>query len=85
MLVSTCGSPIGWHISGREEQGLGNEKYLHLSCSSLSPKASDNWALARQHKGQMDFISRNVATGPEDYCLGRENIWGWGRDGGEEG
>lgn len=33
----------------------------------------------------MDFISRNVATGPEDYCFARENIWGWGGDGGEEG
>lgn len=26
----------------------------------------------------MDFISRNVVTGPGDYCLGKENIWAWG-------
>lgn len=24
----------------------------------------------------MDFISRNMANGPEDYCLARENILG---------
>lgn len=28
----------------------------------------------------MDFISRNMATGPEDYCLARENILGGGAD-----
>lgn len=27
----------------------------------------------------MDLISRKVATGPKNYCLARENIWGqWG-------